>query len=393
MRNKGFKMEELSEYEISRRIQISNENYDFSKKINRFFSHLGMLKKDNLKIALYGNGLVGTMAAQVLKDNVVVIVDQDQNAYSEFAKTCTPNELKEYDFDKLVICVLGREAEIEKSLTDYYGIEGKKIVIFDLTQEYHLCSPISLGEKERLGLLKDKFKGERCFIVGNGPSLNKCDLKLLENEYTFGVNGIFYKTDEMGFRPTFYMVEDRHVVVDNLERINGYECQYKFFPSIYANKIEKTENVYFFTADLGFYSEGHPFYCKPRFSKEFHNQAYTGQSVTYMQLQLAFFMGFSDVYLIGMDYNYDLPASTVVQGDTYISNEEDPNHFHPEYFGAGKKWHDPKIERVGWNYQKAKEVYEEEGRHIYNATIGGKLEIFERADYNGLFSDSHNKRK
>jgi hypothetical protein len=48
MRNKGFKMEELSEYEISRRIQISNENYDFSKKINRFFSHLGMLKKDNL---------------------------------------------------------------------------------------------------------------------------------------------------------------------------------------------------------------------------------------------------------------------------------------------------------------------------------------------------------
>jgi len=55
------------------------------------------------------------------------------------------------------------------------------------------------------------------------------------------------------------------------------------------------------------------------------------------------------------------------------------------YFGKGKKWHDPKVERVALNYEYAKKIYEEDGRKIYNATVGGKLELFERADYGQLF--------
>ena len=233
--------------------------------------------------------------------------------------------------------------------------------------------------------LKDKYKGKRCFILGNGPSLNKCDLSFLKDEYSFAVNGIFYKTKEMGYRPNFYMVEDNHVVYDNLKKINAYKCAYKFFPNSYKNIIVPDETTIFMPTDFGFYRENHPDYCKARFSKNVANEIFTGQSVTIMQLQMAYHLGFSEVYLIGMDFSYALPESTIVEGVNYTSQEDDVNHSHPDYFGKGKKWHDPKLERVLQNYEKCKEEFEADGRKIYNATVGGKLELFERKDFNKLF--------
>lgn len=239
--------------------------------------------------------------------------------------------------------------------------------------------------QEILIALKDKHKGERCFIVGNGPSLNKCDLSKLKDEYSFAVNGIFYKTDEVNYRPTFYMVEDNHVVADNLKRINNYKCKYKFFPSNYKNMIVPDENTIFIPMDCGFYRENHPYFCKPRFSKDVPNEIFAGQSVTIMQLQMAYHLGFSEVYLIGMDFSYALPDSTIVEGCNYTSQEDDVNHFHPDYFGKGKKWHDPQLDRVLANYENCKKEFEKDGRNIYNATVGGKLEIFERKNYDSLF--------
>lgn len=239
--------------------------------------------------------------------------------------------------------------------------------------------------QKQLEALKNKFEGKRCFIIGNGPSLNKCDLSLLKDEYSFAVNGIFYKTKEIGYRPNFYMVEDNHVVYDNIKEINKYKCDFKFFPANYRNIIVPDENTIFIPADLGFYREYHPYFCKPRFSKDVANEIFTGQSVTIMQLQMAYHLGFSEVYLIGMDFSYALPESTKVEGVNYTSQEDDPNHFHPDYFGKGKKWHDPKLDRVLMNYEKCKEEFEADGRKIYNATVGGKLEIFERVEFDSLF--------
>ncbi len=236
-----------------------------------------------------------------------------------------------------------------------------------------------------LNSLKDKFKGERCFILGNGPSLNKCDLSFLKNEYSFAVNGIFYKTNEMGYKPNFYMVEDNHVVYDNLKKINAYKCDYKFFPASYKDHIIPDETTIFIPADFGFYRENHPYYCKPRFSKNIANEIFTGQSVTIMQLQMAYHLGFSEVYLIGMDFSYALPSSTIVEGVNYTSQEDDVNHFHPDYFGKGKKWHDPKLDRVLMNYENCKLEFERDGRKIFNATTGGELNIFERKEFVSLF--------
>ncbi len=242
-------------------------------------------------------------------------------------------------------------------------------------------------DSKKLKALQNKFKGKRCFVLGNGPSLNKTDLRLLENEYSFAVNGIFYKTEEVGYKPTFYVVEDRHVMGDNVEKINAFDCEYKFFPSAYKKKVTNRKNTLFFNMDVGFYVEKSKHFERPRFSKDCSQVIYCGQSVTFINLQLAYYLGFSEIYLIGMDFSYVIPDSVKkIKGAVIESTEDDVNHFHPDYFGKGKKWHDPKLHNVLASYKLHKQVFEADGRKILNATAGGKLELFERVDYNSLFN-------
>ncbi|WP_244846707.1 glycosyltransferase [Mesorhizobium sp. L-8-3] len=237
---------------------------------------------------------------------------------------------------------------------------------------------------ERLSALKDRYKGERCFIIGNGPSLNALDLSKLKNEHTFAVNGIFYKKDEMGFDPTFYVVEDSSVMAENIDAIRAYEARYKFFPTIYRSLHPAEDNVQFFHMNRGFYEREGASFCVPRFSVDAASRVFCGQSVTYINLQLAYYFGFLKVYMIGMDFSYVIPQNAIVKGDLITSTEADPNHFNPSYFGAGKTWKNPKLDRVKLNYELARDVFSAGGREIINATKGGKLELFRRQAYDDL---------
>ena len=91
-------------------------------------------------------------------------------------------------------------------------------------------------------------------------------------------------------------------------------------------------------------------------------------------------MGFKTVFLIGMDFSYQIPADASLNGMIIKSNSDDPNHFHPDYFGKGKTWKDPKLDSVLRAYKHCKTCYEKDNRTIINATFGGKLDIFERAN-------------
>lgn len=234
--------------------------------------------------------------------------------------------------------------------------------------------------------LRDKWRGERCVIIGNGPSINRTDLTKLRSENTFAVNGIFYKSEAMGFDPTFFVVEDSSVMKENVEAIKNYKAQYKLFPTLYRTLHPKEENVFFFLMNRGFYEKESPAYCIPRFSTDAARRLYCGQSVTHINLQLAYYFGFSEVYLIGVDFSYVIPDTAIRKGDLILSTEDDPNHFHGDYFGKGKTWKDPKLHRVKLNYELARDMFEADGRKVYNATKGGALEVFERRDYDEIFS-------
>lgn len=283
---------------------------------------------------------------------------------------------------------LSQRPIIEESIVYKVGkklikaVVGKENIPFQLIDR-----PFFYRRSSKMDILnlKDKFKGGRCIIIGNGPSLNKNDLSLIQNECTFGVNGVFYKTKECGFRPKFYVVEDSDVMADNVKEINDYEAEYKFFPVNYKHLIKNRKNTIFFHMDTGYYNKTSPHFRVPRFSADMSHMLYCGQSVTMINLQIAYYLGFSEVYLIGMDFDYKIPSSAIVDGNRITSMEDDENHFHADYFGKGKVWHDPELDKVLNSYKLMKLMYEIDGRKIYNATIGGKLELFERVDYNEVF--------
>lgn len=241
--------------------------------------------------------------------------------------------------------------------------------------------PATSIDSAALAGFRDRHRGERVVIIGNGPSLNECDLTKLKREYTIAVNGIFYAAERMGFDPSYYVVEDTAVMNDNVDAINAYQAGHKFFPSMYRRIVGEAPNVSYFMLNRGFYEPKSPDFCVPKFSLNPEQRMYSGQSVTIINLQLAYLMGFTEVVLIGMDFSYTIPDSAEVAGDVITSRGDDPNHFHPDYFGTGKVWKDPKLDRVLANYALAKEIFEADGRRIVNATRGGRLELFEREDY------------
>ena len=228
---------------------------------------------------------------------------------------------------------------------------------------------------------------KRCFIIGNGPSLNKTDLSLLKDEITFAVNGFFLKAESLNWTPTFYIVEDHLVAEDRSEYIQTYKGPIKFFPIYLGYCLPESDDTIFYNhRPRVSYPDGFDFSLKA------DEITYTGCTVTFSAMQLAAYLGFTEIYLIGVDADYEIP-SEVKNDQTYDTSvldmdTDDPNHFHPDYFGKGYRWHNPQVNKMIEAYSEARKICEASNISIQNATIGGKLEIFKRVDYLSLF-ESH----
>jgi glycosyltransferase involved in cell wall biosynthesis len=316
----------------------------------------------------------------VLENNTVVeIIDPyGENDLPEANGPASPDSLVSVEEAAAAILRLLEITPVRNSALDYKDQPAG--IIVNLEE-----SVLQRPDYDKIAAFKDRYKGERCFIIGNGPSINNTDLRKLKNEFTFAVNGIFYKKEDMGFDPTFYVVTDSAVMKENTEAIKAYKSEFKFFPTLYRSRHPEEAHVQFFLLNRGYYERSGQNFCVPRFSFDPARRIFCGQSVTLTNIQLAYYMGFREVYLIGMDFNYVIPASAIVKGELITSTEEDPNHFHPMYFGPGKTWKDPHLNRIQIGYQYARDIFKADNREIINATKGGKLEVFRRVEYDSLF--------
>lgn len=239
--------------------------------------------------------------------------------------------------------------------------------------------PLTTNEA-RLLALRDRHRGQRVFIIGGGPSLKRTDLRLLKDEITIGCNAIFLIFEQMGFLPSYYTVEDVLVAEDRANTINAIRGTTKIFPRDIKYCLRPDQDTVYvnFVRDYN----GPPF----NFSPDFVRRAFWGGTVTYFNLQLAYYLGCSEVYLIGIDHSYQRPShGDRVEGTVITSRSTDVNHFHPDYFGPGYRWHDPKLERMQQAYEVAKQFYEANGRLIQNASVRTQLEVFPKVSYQGLF--------
>lgn len=231
------------------------------------------------------------------------------------------------------------------------------------------------GSKRKLKDYQDRYQGERCFIIGNGPSLNKTDLTHLKDEYTFGMNRIYLAFPDMGYQTSFLVSINDLVVEQCHQDFQGLNLP-KFFSWHSKDLLLPAGNPDSQTHFL------HTTYTGPRFNDRITSRFWEGATVTNVCLQLAFCMGFTEVYLIGVDHNFNTKGEA---NKTVISDGDDLNHFNPEYFGRGFRWQLPDLETSELAYTIAKESFQAAGRKVFDATLDGKLQIFQKIDYDSLF--------
>ncbi|HEY3312038.1 MAG TPA: hypothetical protein VGK00_10395 [Anaerolineales bacterium] len=237
---------------------------------------------------------------------------------------------------------------------------------------------------QRLAALKDIHKGKRAFIIGNGPSLKETDLKKLQGEITFGMNRIYLMFPEMGFNTTYLSVVNDLVIEQTAGDLAALEIP-KF--------LTWRSRRFFDAAQFGGSSKNkiptflYTTYDSPRFSQDVSGRVWEGATVTYVTMQLAFHMGLDEVILIGVDHNY---TTTGKPNTTITSTGDDPNHFSGQYFGKGFRWQLPDLETSEIGYRMARKAFESAGRRIVDATVGGKLTIFEKVAYDSLFNSRAN---
>lgn len=223
---------------------------------------------------------------------------------------------------------------------------------------------------------KNLHRGQRVFLIGNGPSLKIDDLSQLKKEITFAANKIYLAYDQTSWRPTYYCVEDSLVMEQSYAKIVALNDSIRFFPDFILS-------VYPPISGALYYPLHPPIPWEKGFSDDPRNGLYFGATVMYAMLQLAVYMGFTEIYLIGMDFHFSVPK-TQGNADVIIS-EGECNHFHPDYRKNDEAWHSPKLDQQQEALEIAKHFCETRGIKIYNATREGKLDVFERVNFESLF--------
>ena len=249
-----------------------------------------------------------------------------------------------------------------------------------------------------LSALKNRHAGERCVILGNGPSLNDTDLDLLQDETVFACNAAFLLFDRIDWRPAYFTCVDSRVLPDRADDITAMLAAEPgitaFFPAELVDHsagrrrtptrtlIPDAPGRYFFNEEVGSLDD----LPWSQFSTDVQAAVIQPHTVTITMLQLAAYMGFSEICLVGCDMRYTVPESAEREdardaGDPRLrSTGDDPNHFDAAYFGAGRKWHRPDVNLMREHYRIAGEALEALGLTVRNATVGGNLDVFERAD-------------
>ena len=336
------------------------------------------------RIAIYGENfylpyLICEIAIQNSYNNIVGVISENKTLGGNRLvglKNCTLDEVWD-DIDCLILNVKFSESDIRSRL-DVSDCDFEVVDIYDIDKfepEYH---------HKQLIKYKDLYRGKRVFVIGNGPSLLIEDLDKLNTngEICFGANSIYKIFEKTTWRPNYLCFIDPVMIGSSRKEIEAFYGDV-FIADIYhrygvdfpdGSNIQVVHQAADVT-DLYFPN-------KPGFSADITNGVSTSFTVTYFCIQIAAYMGASEIYLIGVD-------------NTIGTKCHATKHFTSDYMTEAKKEElynrvkdedmSRNIEMINKGFMKAEEYSRTHGFRIFNATRGGMLEVFERVDFDSLF--------
>lgn len=180
---------------------------------------------------------------------------------------------------------------------------------------------------------KNKHKGERVFLIGNGPSLAETDLNLLKDENTIAMNRISLIYPKAGeWRPTYYLfsstnVKDKSWGEEWLSSVHLAISEPKtvsFIASEFKQYIDPNDNfldVHWFSSMSEYRPNDRGEISAKSFSKDIVERIDKSGTTMNLALQIAYHMGFSEIILVGADLGWTKDLGT----------RNDPNHFDKNY--------------------------------------------------------------
>ncbi len=219
---------------------------------------------------------------------------------------------------------------------------------------------------------------KRCFIIGNGPSLRSEDLDELKNEITFAFNRIYYMFNQTDWRPTYYCSEDDKTIFKSKNEINELQLANKFFPI----NFPRDYNVHFNNANYFIFKMGNKS-SEPNFSNDIVKGIYWGNTVAYTAIQMAVYMGIKEIYLLGVDHSFSKVVND--QGEVIVDKTL-RDYFSEEYNKDKDDLYIPNVDVSTRAFEAARKYADQNNIKIYNATRGGKLDVFERVDFSKIIA-------
>lgn len=215
---------------------------------------------------------------------------------------------------------------------------------------------------------RNLYRGRRCFLVGTGPSLKIEDLDRLKGEICFSANTILLSFPQTDWRPDFYGIIDKVAYWSIQDKIDPRDYRQIFYGADFRNPPQGLPVLMCYWNHI---KDCFPqlFLQSVKFSGRPDLAAYDGNTVLYMLLQMAVYMGFSEIYLLGVDCNYQLNQN---------------NHFIAHSTGVPEKPQAGLMMQRGFAVAKA--YADAHGVGIFNATRGGMLEVFPRVSLEEVLS-------
>lgn len=244
---------------------------------------------------------------------------------------------------------------------------------------YYISRDFKRENQTRLEHYRNAYLGKRIFIVCNGPSLRAEDLESIyqHGDYSFGCNRIHYIFSKTHWRPTFYTMMDKGPLADRVNEMKSIETKHKFFRRDTMTTLKKAH----VDATLLKTIDTPRLLRQPQFSDDCAKQIFFIETTTYCMIQMAVYMGFKEIYIIGCDNHYSIH---VLKDGTRVNTGAESY-----YKGFGNQADNQStVSRIWANniaYETAKEYADSHGVCIKNATHGGHLETFERVNFNSLF--------
>ncbi len=214
----------------------------------------------------------------------------------------------------------------------------------------------------RLKRYENIHRGQKAVILCNGPSLNSIDFDLLDGVFCFGLNKINLLFNRTQFRPSCIVAVNGLVIRQNQLFFETTNIPI-FLDALHARRLMK-----FHTNHIHLCCYENAFAYRPT---KFVSQ---GGTVTFVALQLAFYMGFAEVALVGCDHYFSTSGRP---HEELQGGKLDPNHFDPAYF-ANQTWQAPDLTMSEKSYAQALEAFQADGRRLVNASTQTKLDILPR---------------